>query len=569
MVSTARLRSRREVIRRAAGLVPKPAHERETWNRRRGKSAAKARAMRTGDPKPDYSESLPAPPAASVIAHNRLAFGPRPGDLAAFDALGGDDPSRLTAWVDQQLAPQSISDTDCDNRIAAAGFATLGRSLIQLWQDHITPDGLGWQDRIQPVVEVERATFLRAVHSKRQLFEVLVDFWHNHFNVYGWDWPIYGVWVHWDRDVIRANALGNFRQMLGMVAEAPAMLYYLDNYTSSAAGPNENWARELFELHTLGAENYLGVMLQQDVPLDDGIPIGYVDNDVFEATRCFTGWTFDLDTSDSGTGQFLYRGDWHDHFQKTVLGVFMNSNQPPQQDGFDVLDRLATHPGTGRHIAGKLCRRLISDEPPQEVVDAAAAVFTAQHAAPDQIAQVVRTIVLHEAFLTSWAEKVKRPFEIAASAMRSAEPDFTFAEDESDFDSFLWHYEQTGQPLFGWHAPDGFPDHKADWLSVSPRVLSWRLANYLIEVSENDVFRLDVVSQTPGHVRTSHEIVEFWVDRVFGRAIPAAEHQALVDFMAQGHNPFFDLPLDTDEDTQDRLRALVGLMFMSPSFLWR
>ena len=133
--------------------------------------------------------------------------------------------------------------------------------------------------------------------SRRQLAEVLADFWHNHFNVYGPDSWAAPVWSHWDRVVIRGNALGNFRTMLGQVAEHPAMLYYLDNYTNTSAGPNENWARELFELNTLGAENYLGVKRQADVPVDGaGAPTGYVDDDVFEATRCFTGWTFDFDT---------------------------------------------------------------------------------------------------------------------------------------------------------------------------------------------------------------------------------------------------------------------------------
>jgi uncharacterized protein (DUF1800 family) len=559
---------RRDVIRRALGLTPRPVHAAEE-RRRRSRRIGASPAMRTEHPKQLHTKDLPSPPSAAVIAYNRLAFGPRPGDLAAFDALPGDDAARLTTWVDQQLAPSSIPDTDCDNRLVAAGFSTLNKSLTQLWQDHIVPDGLPSSDRYRPSVEVERATFLRAVHSRRQLFEVMVDFWHNHFNVYAWDWPVYAVWAHWDREVIRGNALGNFRTMLGMVAESPAMLYFLDNYTSTVAGPNENWARELFELHTLGAENYLGVMLQQDVPQEGGLPIGYVDNDVFEATRAFTGWSFDFDTGAGGTGVFEYNDLDHDKFQKTILGMYLGPNQPPMHDGIAVLDRLAEHPGTGRHIARKLCQRLISDTPPQEVVDAAAAVFTAENAAPDQLAQVVRTIVLHESFRTTWAEKVKRPFEIVISAMRAAVPDYTFAEAESDVNSLLWSFEQCGQPLFGWRAPDGFPDHKDDWLSVSPRVMAWRLGNHLITSEENDVHHMDIVGMTPSDRRSANEIVDYWIDRVFGRPIPTHERQALVDFMAQGHNPNYDLPVATDGDTRERIRALVGLMFMSPSFLWR
>ena len=471
----------------------------------------------------------------------------------------------MQAYADQQLDPAGIDDSACDARIAAAGFTTLGKSQAQLWQDHVEAD-VSWSERMRPFFEIERMAFLRGVHSKRQLVEVLADFWHNHFNVYGYEYWIGPLWTYWDRDVIRGNMLGNFRDMLGAVAASPCMLYYLDNYTSSNAGPNENWARELIELHTLGAENYLGVMRQTDVPLDGlGRPLGYVDDDVFEATRCFTGWTFDFDT-----GLFSYRGDWHDHFQKTVLGAYMPPNQAQLADGRDVLDAVAFHPGTARHIAGKLCRRFISDDPPQNVIDAAAAVFEAAQNDPDQLAQVVRTILLSNEFLTTWGEKIKRPFEVVVSAMRSAGAEFSFALDEHETGTFLWRYDQAGQPLFSWRAPNGYSDVKEDWQSTTPRVHLWRVCNWLVDVEDDfDNHLMDVVAQTPSGVLSANELADYWINRILGRPMPAADRLEIVDFMAQGYNPSLDLPVGSDWNTQERLRAMVGLLFMSPSFLWR
>ncbi|NHZ72918.1 MAG: DUF1800 family protein, partial [Nitrospirae bacterium] len=399
----------------------------------------------------------PALPPVGVVALNRMAFGPRPGDLEAFEALGGTDEARLLAFVDQQLAPESIDDSEAEARVAASGFSTTGKSLPQLWVDHAVGDP-AWEDRIRPVVETQLLTFIRAVYSRRQLVQVLADFWHNHFNVYGWDFWEAPVFVHYDRDVIRPNVLGNFRIMLEAVAKSTDMLFYLDNWLSSKDGPNENFAREILELHTLGAENYFGAIPRDQVPTDgNGITVGFVDEDVFSVARSLTGWSVDGDPwwdPTTGNGTYLYRHDWHDLSAKNVLGLEMPASQPAEKDGQDVLDLLASHPGTGKHIARKLCRRLIGDQPPEGVVDAAAAVFTAQVNAPDQLAQVVRTILLSNEFRSTWGEKVKRPFEIAASCLRAGGADFPFVEGDSDTETFEWLYYNTGQYLFGWHPPN-------------------------------------------------------------------------------------------------------------------
>jgi uncharacterized protein (DUF1800 family) len=499
------------------------------------------------------------------MALNRLGFGPRAGDLEAFMAGGASDADRLEAWLEAQLEPQSIDDLELDARIAAAGFTTLGKSASDLWADHILADP-EHKERVRPLYETARAVFLRAVHSRRQLLEVLADFWHNHFNVYAWDYYTAPVWVAYDRDVIRGNALGNFRKMLGDVAASWPMLYYLDNYLSSRAGPNENYARELFELHAMGAENYLGVAAQDDVAVDgQGRPVGYVDGDVYEATRCFTGWTFDYDN-----GVFEHREDWHDRFQKRVLGRSLPPDQPPLKDGQDVLDLLADHPGTARFICRKLCRRLVGDDPPESLVESAAAVFTAHRESPDQLKRVVRTIVLSTEFSETWGEKVKRPFELVVSAMRAVNGELTYSLDDSKTDSFLWLFERTGHLPFAWRAPDGYSDLMEDWLSTSPLTMSWRLINWLVDLEYEDGRpAVDVVAETPQSIQNPVELADYWIQRILGRSMTPADRREVVDMMAQGRNPELPVPYRTDESTRDRLRTMVALIMLAPDFLWR
>jgi len=357
--------------------------------------------------------------------------------------------------------------------------------------------------------------------------------------------------------------------MLEAVGRSTDMMYMLDNYTSSVTGPNENYTRELFELHTLGAENYLGVMRQDDVPVDSqGRPIGYVDADVFEATRCFTGWSVANGQSGApNTGVFYYRANWHDRFQKHVLKVFIPQDQPDLVDGRMVLDTLAAHPGTARYVSRKLCRRLIGDTPSQATVDAAAQVFYDQRAAPDQLRQVVRAILLSAEFRATWGTKVKRPFEVVVSAMRAAAAQFPFVIGNGDSDTFFWLYGNTGQRLFNRRSPDGYPDERAFWMVPNPRVGSWRLCTWLMNEASGSTFYLDVVTQTPPTVRSANQITDFWIDRVFSRALSAPERSAAVTFMAQGMDPNIALPWN--DSIKNRVRALVGLLFWSPEFLYR
>lgn len=547
--------------------------------------------------------ALTTPPFAAV-ALNRLSYGPRPGEVTAFEALGNTDEERLSAYVSQQLDDFNRSnDPEVNSRLSDPAYLTLNKTFAQLWQDHDV--NAGTNDRYRPINELSRAAFVRATYSQWQLVEVLADFWHNHFNIYGRDLYAAPTWVSYDRDVIRANMLGNFRDMLEATAKSAAMLYYLDNYTNSKAGPNENYARELFELHTLGIENYYGLILQDDVPLDgNGQSLGYVDDDVYEATKCFTGWKVsdDADNSNSqgDTGLFYAYGVWHETGQKHVLGAFIPPNQTTEQDGLQVLQLLADHPGTARHIAGKLCRRLISDNPPQTVIDAAATVFYDKRNDADQLKEVVRTIVLHPDFRnTPWGGKIKRPFETIVTAMRACEADFTVipsvSNDNRDDDSnTLWNLiGVAGHRPYHWVPPDGYPDHRDAWQGSTSLIQSWRTVDWLIDRRAGETDALMPVLQTtlsglgqPGAGNHSPDnLANFWIDRILGY-VPADLFDHAANFMAQpSDNNSAPWPrtlaigalagsdgIDTDKGPHHwfpKLRAMIGLILSSPYAMQR
>ena len=423
---------------------------------------------------------------------------------------------------------------------------------------------------MRPFWETQRATFIRAVYSRRQLKEVLADFWHNHFNVFGDDSIQGPMFVHYDRDVIRANMLGNFRTMLEAVASSTGMMYMLDNYTSSVAGPNENFARELFELHTLGAENYLGVMRQDDVPVDpQGRPIGYVDADVFEATRCFTGWSVANGQSGApNTGALplpvqLARPlpearaqGLHPPGPARPRGRQHGARHPGRAPGHRPLrlpqavppaDRRHAQPGHGGRGGAGVLRPARGTRP------------AAAGGARDPAVGGVPRHLGHEgeAPLRGGGERHARgggavPVRPSATATPT---------------TFLWLYGNTGQQLFSRRSPDGYPDKRAVWMAPNPRVGSWRLCTWLMNEPGGSHFYLDVVAQTPASVRSANQITDYWIDRVFGRPLSAADRSAAVTFMAQGLDPTMALPWN--DSVKNRVRALVGLLFWSPEFLYR
>jgi uncharacterized protein (DUF1800 family) len=523
------------------------------------------------------SPSLPlkpnaAPPSAEIIIMNRMAFGPRPDYAAEISNAGG-----LTGYIDQQLNPAAIVDTECDARLAALNFQTLNLSLPQLWTSYYRNNT--YPIYTTPFYEVRNAAFIRAVYSQRQLLEVLADFWHNHFNVQATQSPIRSLLVHYDRDVIRANALGNFRALLEALARSTAMLYYLDNVYSEDSGPNENFARELFELHTLSAEFYHPEYTIDNVPADFYTNnTGYIDSDVYESARAFTGWSVANGDSQSGginDGSFKYKETWHDRFQKQVLGHQIPNDQAELKDGHDVLDYVAAHPATATNIAKKLCRRLIGDNPPQTVVEAAKATFLANIAAPDQLKQVVRTILTSSEFQSTWGQKVKRPFEHVVSALRAVSVSNSIVQPinaftSSYYDPIYGYFNPIGQPLFEWAPPTGYPDQAGYWLNSNGLLKRWNFFNYSSELNSGGTWsritgiKIDLRAEMPADKTTANQIVDFWLDRILHRPIEAADRSALVTFMAQGSNPDMSLPTNT---INTRMRGLAALIFNSPYFL--
>jgi len=310
------------------------------------------------------------------------------------------------------------------------------------------------------------------------------------------------------------------------------------------------------------AENYLGVGDQNKVPGYPAAPSGYVDDDVYEATRCFTGWRVNdgqwpLTTS---TGEFLYYDTWHDRFQKTVLGRYMSENRGPMTDGREVLDLLAAHPGTGRFISRKLCRRFIGDAFPQSVVDAAAAEFTANKDAPDQIKRVLRVILLSDAFKNTWGEKLKRPFEVTVSILRALNANFTLT------DEFFWNYDSMGQQLFEHRSPNGYPDLKEAWTNTSSMLKRWQMA---VSITEGwiDGTTVDINSQMPSGIRTANAIADYWISRILGRPMSSAGQRGrLVDFMRGPYSADFGL---SPTYIAERLPRMVALLLMAPDFQYR
>jgi uncharacterized protein (DUF1800 family) len=535
-------------------------------------STTTARRPTASSTRPQLVALQRAPFAVRVL--NNITFGATAASIAEFNALGANDTARLT-----------INDSALDTRLSAAGYTTLNKSLPQLWTDHVASDPV-YDVRMRPAWETQRGALARAVHSKRQLQEVLVGFWHNHFNVSVNDFSVGPVSMHYNRDVIRANVLGNFRTMLEAVAQSTSMLYYLDNASNTRSGPNENFARELLELHTFGAENYLGFMDPFQVPPcpeDPTYPIGYTDVDVYETASAFTGWSvkdghWQYPTEDDGT--FVYRQAWHDSGPKFVLGKFLNPEQPSMKDGRDILDRLASHPRVAKFICKKLVRRFVSDSPDPALIDSAAAIFRANWQNPNQIQLTVRHILLSNAFMNAWGQKHRRPFELIAAALRALNSDWTPRLGDAKSDEMFWRMGFTGNIPYEWPAPNGYPDVAVAWSGSNSYAMTWKLLNWITETNDSGTPTMaPILTTTRANVSswTANNLVDFWCQRILGYIPTASRKQVLVSFMAQ-NGTATEAITDTDNwaasnpkthYNQQRLRSLVALILMSPEFITR
>jgi uncharacterized protein (DUF1800 family) len=345
------------------------------------------------------------------------------------------------------------------NQLMAAVDPPLRRKLMLANQ----PQGVVFYD-------LAEAKLYRAILSNRQLSEEMADFWFNHFNVYLDKGPDRFMVTSYDRDAIRPHVLGRFRDLLEATATSPAMMFYLDNWESVAPsttaarkqksnrpqrGLNENYARELMELHTLGVDN------------------GYTQKDIIEVARCFTGWTI---RNPQQGGAFYYNDRVHDKGAKVVLGVTIPAGGG-KEDGEKVLDILANNPNTARFISKKLAQRFVADDPPPELIDHMAKTFTKTHG---DIREVMRTMLESKEFMSAGAyrAKVKNPLEMIASAIRAtgAQVDYAFP--------LAQQIAQLGEPLYRKDAPTGYSSANAEWINSAS--LLGRM-NFALAMTQNKV----------------------------------------------------------------------------------
>ena len=439
---------------------------------------------------------------AVLHALNRLGYGPRPGDLERVKQMG------LEKWIEQQLRPETIDDSKLQARLQA--LPVLGMNPQALLADYPQPDAaakkLGitvdeYRKRIDAAVhppqgqhpaanplpqevlnEIEEAKVLRAIYSERQLNEQLTDFWFNHFNVFAYKDLDLWLLAPYERDAIRPHVLGKFRVLLEATAKSPAMLFYLDNYLSAdpaafdrlkhpspklrprpgeklppvggKRGLNENYGREIMELHTLGVDG------------------GYTQQDVIEVAKAFTGWTIKDPRVNS---EFYFDERLHDPQPKRILGKKIHADG--MKDAEQVLDLLVKNPHTAHHIALELAQHFVSDNPPDALVNRMAKSF--QKSGGD-IRETMRAMIYSPEFWSkeTYRAKVKRPFELVVSTARALDADV------DDAMPLVQWIARIGEPLYQCVPPTGYSDKAEAW--VNSGALLNRL-NYAIALAGNHI----------------------------------------------------------------------------------
>jgi hypothetical protein len=437
---------------------------------------------------------------------NRVTFGPRAEERRRVTEIG------LAAFIEEQLAPETLDEVDTGPMLTLRRLESLQFDVSTIFDlPEETATG-----------QLQQAALLRAVYSRRQLYEIMVEFWSNHFNIAQTKGDCAWLKTIDDREVIRPHALGNFRELLLASAHSPAMLVYLDNQENLAGNPNENYARELLELHTLGING------------------GYTQRDVQELARCLTGWTV---KEHFYRGQFTFDPNQHDNGPKRILGMDIPAGAG-QAGAEQLLDMLAHHPATAHFIATKLVRRFIADDPPPDLVQQAAQTFLNTQG---DIKAVLRTILLSAHFLTptipdlslSLSLKLKRPLEFIASALRQLNA-------QTDAGPPLLQYlAEMGQPLFQWPTPDGFPDYAAAW--NGSLMTRWRFALALVsDEIAGTVIDWAALSQPIGEASLETGLKQF-ATLLLGRSLP--------DSLAS------ELPSDE--------KTLLATLLGSPTFQWK
>ncbi len=472
--------------------------------------------------------STPTDPVAHLL--HRTTFGVKPGELERARQMG------VEAWLDEQLHPERIDDSATEAQVSAL-FPTLGMSPQELYDVAQAAEDGGYS----VAMELKRATLYRALFSRRQLYEVTVEFWNNHFSMYHFK-DYVSIWKTVDdREVSRQLAFGHFRELLIASAHSPAMMIFLDNEDNVADGPNENYARELMELHTVGVD------------------AGYTQADVHEVARCFTGWTVNYN-DEGANGEFLFEADAHDPGPKRVLGVAIAGGDPGMLDGRRVLETLARHPSCARFISTKLCRRFVADTPPASLVDKAAATFTATGG---DVRAVLRAILLSDEFFASAGQKLRRPYEFLVAALRALVPQVTTVD---ALDNFIYSLYSLGQVPFEWEPPNGYPDVGAAWANTNGMLGRWNLASAVV-LNWFDGAQVPIRGLVANSgAKTPAQLVDAMASLLLQRPLDPPDRARLIDYVAQGK------PADGRVPGWYLNRAapgLIALILGSPYFQWR
>jgi uncharacterized protein (DUF1800 family) len=472
---------------------------------------------------------LPADPLLHLL--RRATFGPSPSSIAEIRRLGA------TAWLDRQLNPSAITDTAADGVLARLPLARLSITEIRSRVTAGTLKQYSWD----PMWQLGFAAIARALWSERQLLEVMTDFWSNHLNV---TCPHGDVWdsrIDYDT-MIRKYALGTFADLLKASARHPAMLTYLDNRFSGKDAPNENYGRELLELHTVG--------------------LTYTEADVKNAARLLTGLTVD-----NTTGRYRYDGTRHAVGAVRVL-AFQHANATAaggESAALELLDYLAMHQATARRIVTKLCIRFVADSPPESLVTTLIKVYLDNRTA---IAPVLRALFTSAEFAASIGAKSRTPLEDLAATVRTL--GYGPATSGTKFlESLYWMARDAGQaPLF-WGPPNGYPDVAAAWASPSGLLVRW---NFHLSIAagwwpDTLVRPANLLTGMVGALPATYgALIEKTAIRLAGIAPTAQQTAALAEFY--GKTPAS--PLKSNDPAAGWMYPyLMGMILNSPSFALR
>jgi uncharacterized protein (DUF1800 family) len=520
---------------------------------------------------------LAAQPSFERIALNRVTFGARDLDVSLVQRNGwrawveeqlanpaGDDPE-LAAFLAKQTMHIAYPGQDNGDGTGYRGvdedrpFNYMKTEIPKLYNmAYQYPRTIPWAEQLRIQQELVATIWMRNAHSRFQVREFMVDFWINHFSIgVAKNQSGANMLPRFYEDVIRPNAMGNFRTLLEGVVSHPCMLLFLDNALSEAKTPNENYARELMELHTLGADAYLG---KHPNPGDTS---GFSDADVIQVARALSGWTIEMgqqrgegwDDRFPTTGKFFFNPRQHNSDATSLMGQDLSAYRDMAQ-GQRVLDILANHDATAAFITRKMCVRMFGDNPPDAVLARAKKAFADNRNAPDQMKQVLRAILLDGPEIGTGPQvKVRRPHERAIALFRTTD---LIANAEPWWQVIV---DPVNDVPFTWPTPDGRPDTNAHWLNTWSLVTFW---NFLPDIICQPSVGGNLMDQPPASAYSSvASLVEYWADRMLGYGFSPAVMDAFVKEFAN----FNLLERSALANTESYLRRMVvGTIAGSPQF---